>query len=375
MNQFDWMQTLGSDRHGDLGGIAAATGGFLVQDTNDLGSALDRVENDASEFYTLVYVPSNHNYDGAYRKIKVESTRRGYHVRYRQGYWALPPGREVMMTPAAAQLLATIQSGERKPSFAPQLAAVMVPVAGGFGVAAAVSMPGKLVPFEKQRGQYEAGVSVLLLARDENGRLLAVHEGYGNITLDPQDRDDFATKIFNWQGHVALQDPQPVTVQAIVRFPDGTIGMSAINRVPLAEGGPDLRLTGLVLADRAENSACTSSPTEPLCVLGERIRLVAQPKFPRSTMLEVYCGVLNATSGGGQNSPLRVTFRIGSGQELNPISPKELVAIPSGVAPYYAIRALFDLGKLEPGNYTLEMTAENKDRQGRAAQRAELTVQ
>jgi len=200
MNQFDWLQTLGSDRHGDLSGIATATGGLLVQDTSDLGSALDRVEDDASEFYTLVYAPSNHIYNGAYRNIKVESARRGYHVRYRRGYWALPPGREATMTPAAAQLLAAIESGERKPSFVPQLTAALVPMAGGFGVAAAVSMPGKLVPFEKLPGQYEAGVSVLLLARDENGGLLAVHEGYGNISLKPQDRDDFHVKDLQLAG-------------------------------------------------------------------------------------------------------------------------------------------------------------------------------
>jgi hypothetical protein len=236
-------------------------------------------------------------------------------------------------------------------------------------------MPGKLVPFEKLPGQYEAGVSVLLLARDENGRLLAVHEGYGNVTLKPEERDDFATKIFNWQGHVALQALQPVTVQAIVRFADGTIGVSARSSVALAEGGPDLRLTGLVLADRAENSACTSIPTEPLCVRGERIELIAQPKFSRSTMLEVYCGVLDTTSNDGKKPALSVTFRIGSGQELNPISPKELAAIPSGAEPYYAIMAIFDLGILEPGNYTLEMTAESNGRRARVAQRAELTVQ
>jgi hypothetical protein len=52
-----------------------------------------------------------------------------------------------------------------------------------------------------------------------------------------------------------------------------------------------------------------------------------------------------------------------------------MAAIPNGAAPYYAIRAIFDLGTLQPGNYTLEMTAENNGRQGRAAQRAELTVQ
>jgi len=72
---------------------------------------------------------------------------------------------------------------------------------------------------------------------------------------------------------------------------------------------------------------------------------------------------------------LRLAFHIGSGQKLNPITPKELVAIPGGAQPNYAIMAVFDLRTFEPGNYTLEMTAEGNGGQARATQRAELTVQ
>src|SRR5260370_28326298 len=61
-------------------------------------------------------------------------------------------------------------------------------------------MPGSLVHFEKLLGQYQAAVSVLLLAHDATGGLLAVHEGYGNITLNPQEHNDFSTKLFNWAG-------------------------------------------------------------------------------------------------------------------------------------------------------------------------------
>jgi len=374
MNQFDWLQTLGTDRHGDLGWIANATGGFLIRDTNNLGSALDRVEEDAREYYTLVYSPSNRNYDGAFRKLKVELARRGYHVRYRRGYWAFPPGREVMMTPAAAQLFATVESGERKPSFSPELSAVLVPAGNGFGVAVAVSMPGSLVHFEKLLGQYQAAVSVLLLAHDATGGLLAVHEGYGNITLNPQEHNDFATKLFSWQGHVSLPELQPVSVEAIVRFADGTIGRSARKSVGSAQGASSLRVTSLVLVDQAENSACNPAPTDPLCIEGERLLLPAQPQFSRSATLEVYFGALGVSPGSGPNSDLRVEFRVGSGQPFRPITPKKLVAIPGGAPQSYAIVAVFDLRELESGDYTLEMTVEDGVHQARATERAKLTV-
>ncbi len=152
------------------------------------------------------------------------------------------------MTPAAAQLLAAVESGEHKPSFAPQLNAALTPAPDGrFGVSAAVSMPGKLVRFDKLKDLYVAGISMLLIARDLEGRLLAVHERYGDVRLKPEERDEFSSKVFNMQGHVPIPELQPVSVQAIVRFADGTVGVSARKEMNPRPNSSNLRLTSLVL--------------------------------------------------------------------------------------------------------------------------------
>ena len=213
---FDLGQTLGSNRRGDLGSIARATGGLLIKDTNDLAPALDRVEEDASEFYTLVYSPSNMNYNGAFRKIKVELAQHGYRLRYRQGYWALPPQRATLMTPTAARLLADLESGERKASFRPDISAVMVPATDGrFAMSAAVSMPGRLVRFNKLKDDRLAGVAVLLVARDSEGKLLAVHERYGDMRLKSKEQEEFSARTFNLQDSVSIPGLQAVSMQAL----------------------------------------------------------------------------------------------------------------------------------------------------------------
>jgi hypothetical protein len=66
---------------GDLGRVADQTGGFLVKDANDFGRALDRIVDDAAEYYALLYYPTNDNYDGAFRRIQVEVGDRSYQVR------------------------------------------------------------------------------------------------------------------------------------------------------------------------------------------------------------------------------------------------------------------------------------------------------
>ena len=107
---------------------------------------------------------------------------------------------------------------------------------------------------------------------------------------------------------------------------------------------------------------------------GERLLLPTHPQFSRSATLEVYFSALGVSPGSGPNPDLRVEFRIGSGQPLRPISPKKLVAIPAGAPQSYAVVAVFDLRELEPGDYTLEMTAEDGVRHAHATERAKLTV-
>jgi len=376
LGQFDLMQTLGSDRLGDLGVVANATGGFVIRDTNDLVPALDRVEDDASQFYTLVYSSPNRNYDAGFRKIKVEVTDGSYHLRYRQGYWALPRGRATLMTPSAARLLAAVESGAQKPSFTPQLNAVLVPASSGsFGVSAAVSMPGKLVRFEKLKDQRVAGVTVVLIARDLEGQLMAVHERYGDVRLKSKEYDEFSARTFNLQGNVPIAELQPVTLQAVVRFIDGTLGVSGRQNINPGRGPSNLRLTSLVLSDRQTNTPCSSSPMEPLCVQGARIFLPAQPEFARSTTMTAYCSVLGVSLDASQKPHLGIAFNLRSGEAVSPFKATQLIATPGNGPHVYLVMAAFDLRALQPGKYKLEMTAEDKFHPERAIESAEFAVQ
>jgi hypothetical protein len=375
-SQFDWAQTLGSDLQGDLGVVAGATGGFLVRNTNDLLPALDRVVDDASEFYTLVYYPANRKYDGAFRRIKVELDGQSYHLRFRQGYWALPPGSELMMTPAASELLAGVESGERKASFTPQLNAALVPAPDGrFGVSAAVSMPGKLVKFDKLKDEYAAGASVVLTARDAHGQLLAVHERYADVRLKREERQKFSSNIFNLQTHLAITELQPVTVQAIVRLSDGSIGVSASKKIDPAPASLNLRVTDLVLSDQSNDVDCTADPMDPLCVKGMRIDVPAQPAFTSSTRMIVYFGVLGLDLDAAQRPGLRISFRLGRGEVWQPLKPDELQATPATIPHAFLMLAAFNLKSLPPGQYSLEMTAEDKIQGASATERADFSIE
>jgi VWFA-related protein len=66
--------------------IASDTGGKAVYNTNDLETAIGRSVADGSQYYTLVYSPTNKKMDGHYRKIEVKVADPKLKLSYRHGY-------------------------------------------------------------------------------------------------------------------------------------------------------------------------------------------------------------------------------------------------------------------------------------------------
>ena len=70
--------------------IAEETGGEAFYNDNDLRSLMLRSLDQGSNYYTLAYVPLNHDWNGAYRKIDVKVAGESLKLRHRKGYYALP---------------------------------------------------------------------------------------------------------------------------------------------------------------------------------------------------------------------------------------------------------------------------------------------
>lgn len=84
------MQTLGQEaaERDTLLQFATATGGKAFFNTNGIRDAIATAAEQGSNYYTLSYNPTNKNFDGKFRKIKVQLAQKGYSLHYRQGYYA-----------------------------------------------------------------------------------------------------------------------------------------------------------------------------------------------------------------------------------------------------------------------------------------------
>jgi VWFA-related protein len=87
-----------------MDGIARETGGRAFYSDNDVAGALAKATQSGSTYYTLVYAPTNLEYNGKLRNIHIELAKAGYELAYRRFYYGTesPEPDSPSPTPAAA---------------------------------------------------------------------------------------------------------------------------------------------------------------------------------------------------------------------------------------------------------------------------------
>jgi hypothetical protein len=76
-----------SNLKSEMQDLARETGGEAIFGTNDIAGAMERTRNDGAIYYTLIYKPTNSQWDGRFRSIHVEAAGAGSLI-YRRGYFA-----------------------------------------------------------------------------------------------------------------------------------------------------------------------------------------------------------------------------------------------------------------------------------------------
>ena len=80
-----------ASEHSTMYMMAEQTGGKAFVNTNGLKEAVDKAVESGSNYYTLTYTPTNHDWKGDFRKIEVKLAKKGYTLAYRRGYYADDP--------------------------------------------------------------------------------------------------------------------------------------------------------------------------------------------------------------------------------------------------------------------------------------------
>ena len=226
-----------------LSTLAADTGGQAFLDSNDLGAAFTRAQQDSATYYLLGYNSPNAAKDGRYRKITVRVKRPGLRVEHRNGYYA-------------DRDFAHSGRGDRESQLEDELSAAVsatdLPVFAGAGwfrtsghkyfVPLSVAVAGARLPTDDPR----AALDVMGTVRDEQGRTVGrIRE---TLRVPPVTGGSLASRQVLYQTGLTLP-PGRFVLKVVVR--ENTHGTTGSYEMPLVV--PDLaqvpmRLSSVVLS-------------------------------------------------------------------------------------------------------------------------------
>ena len=376
--KFDKIKTVGNLSRGDqLEWLADTTGGFMVKRTNDLLPAFNKVMDDARDYYTLSYAPEKKDFDGKFRAVKVEIPQHSYQLRYRKGYWAIPRGPAVAMSPAAAQLLTGFQNGSLKSSSTPDVHAnLLLAPSGEYSVPVSVSITGNRIPLEKEGDGYRARMTLVLVARDSRENLLSVSQRDWNVRFNDKERETFEKTTVTVRDQLLTTGLQPLKVEAILQLSGNVFARGATTVEIPNPAGSGFRLTSILLSNRAEPATC-SDAADSLCLMNVRLYQPLTSKFTSSSRLIVYFAASDLALDPQTKKPrLGAAFTLKSGNDVVKSAVAENIQSLSGPVPdSVLVLAEYDLKSLRPGSYTLQVVTKDLVRNTSLSQQSQFAVE
>src|SRR5262249_24941199 len=182
--------TLKLDSRTGLAKLAEETGGFLVEQSNDLSSAFRRIDADNQFHYLLTSAAKNNPFEGRFGAIRGGVRRSGAHVFARMGY------RAVRATPAAdagsyeIPALALLDRAPLPNAFPVHAAAFSFPDPARPGlspVAVHVSTASLQFTVDANRATYSAQTAVVVRIRDADGHQVQTVSQQYLLTGDAKD--------------------------------------------------------------------------------------------------------------------------------------------------------------------------------------------
>jgi len=307
----------------------------------------------------------------------VEIQQHSYQLRYRKGYWAIPRGQAVAMSPAAAQLIAGFQNGSLKSSSTPDVHAnLLLSPSGEYSVPVSVSIPGKQIPLEQEGDGYKARMTLVLVAHDARANVLSVSQRDWNVRFKNEQRGDFEKTTVTVREQLQTTGLQPLNIEAILQLSDNAFALGGTTvQIPDAVRS-GFRLTSILLSDRAEQATC-SDTADSLCFMNVRLSQPATSKFTSSGRLIVYFAASDLLLDPQTKKPrLGVAFILKSGNDVVKSALAENTQSLSGPVPdSVLVLAEYDLKSLHPGGYTLQVVAKDLVRNTSLSQQSQFAVE
>jgi len=261
--------TIKLDSRTGLAKLAEETGGFLVEQSNDLSSSFRRIDEDNQFHYLLTYSPKNTVFDGRFRAIKVGVRRSGARVFARKGY------RAVRTTPGAdtgGYELPALEMLDRPslPNDFPVHAAAFAfpdPARPGLSpIAVHVGTSSFLFTIDDNRATYSAQAAVVVRIRDAKANQVQTLSQQYLLTGDARDVEAAKKGDILFYREADLE-PGVYTIESIVFDAGARRGSARMATLTVPRVSADAPgMSSLVLVSRIEELTDASKHASPLAV-------------------------------------------------------------------------------------------------------------
>ena len=361
-NVFDNVKHEGKGREYDiLYRISGDTGGKFIKGTNDIAVGLARIDDEMRSRYTLGYHSTDANFDGSFRKLKVEVGRPGAQVVSRPGFYAIAHDNTVFFSPEEKKLLTGFAAAAEHPSI--QLFTQLSPfrvAGGGYVIPLSLEIPPGAVRIEQKGDKRQIQYDVLGVIRGaEEGRIITRLGGHFQIGLDErQYRAILGDKLFLRQD--LELGPGDYDFDLIVR--DRLSGKVAARRerLSLPESGTEFSTSGVVLSRHVEAAGPQPAGTgDVLSHAGVAIRPSPSREFKVADNLVIFFHLYNAGVDGGTGKPLvKVSVRLlADGRDVVKPMAYELTEPVAAPVPHLTFAKFVSLAPLRPGRFTVVVEA------------------
>jgi VWFA-related protein len=336
-----------------LNTLAEQTGGFVVQDTNDLAGGLRRMLEDNDAYYVLAYTSTNPRRDGRFRKIELRvAGHPDYRIRTRRGYYA-PDDKK----PAPAAVPAPLQEAdmrallEKMPATTGALRLdadyVELPPAGPQALLRArLDLTG--VAWDKAADRRRASVQLVGGAYDANGHLVGTpFNRPWNLDFDAMEQKRALEEGLHYQNTLSLP-PGKYQVRLIARDGKGGILGGASDSVEIE----DLAQKKLALSSVFVSSSPSGVGTE-----------VAQPgtrRFKRGGGIYFALYVYNPKADDQGKTDVVLQVQLNAADKLVAASKPQPVTFQQKDGVPIPESNGMSLEGLEPGPYQLKVVVVDK---------------
>lgn len=358
-NVFDNVRHEGQNRQYDiLYRLSGDTGGEFIKGTNDLSRGLNRIDEDIRARYTLAWYSTDQNFDGGYRKLKVEVRRPEVKVAARAGYYANAGDEVVSFSPEERKLLAEVATRQANPAL--PLFVELNPFrfkGESYLIPLALEVPPAAMKFERKGDKQVVQFDVLGVVREAPGKAVLRLGGGFNIALTAEQYQSILQNNIFFRQDMELM---PGQYELELVFRDRLSGQMAAKKEKLVLPAADAEfsMSGVTLSRHLEPLKQSPGAAEALDVFsqeGVRLRPSPSREFRVTDNLIVFFEIYHAAVNKEMGKPLvRVTVKLMKDhQAVKPPLDYVLTETTPTPAPHLTFARFIKLAGLAAGRYTV----------------------